>query len=348
MTGPRILIRADAAPEIGGGHVMRCLSLARALAARGAQCAFLTNAGAAEAAPALARSGFTHASVLAALKPPFDILIADHYGISAPDETALKAASGARAVAVIDDLADRPHACDLLIDHNYGKTAAVYAGRLPPHATVLAAADYALLGPGYAQARDAALTRRASGGEAKRVLIALGMMDAGAATLPALATVRLALPDAQVDVVTGPAARSRAVLEAAAEADPQIEFTADAEDMPARMTAADIAVGAGGGSALERCCLGLPSVILILADNQEKLAKALFAAGAGVAVDAREPGFETALCNALIFLAGDPARRETMSRAAAAICDGQGAARAADAILALAANGQPAAGLKSA
>jgi len=97
----------------------------------------------------------------------------------------------------------------------------------------------------------------------------------------------------------------------------------------------DIAVGAGGSSVWERAVLGLPSITLILADNQAPTAERLAAAGAMLAVDARAPGFEAALTDAWGRLIDDAALRWTLSQQASQLCDGRGAERVAEALLGL-------------
>jgi spore coat polysaccharide biosynthesis predicted glycosyltransferase SpsG len=95
----------------------------------------------------------------------------------------------------------------------------------------------------------------------------------------------------------------------------------------------DIAVGAGGSSVWERAVLGLPSITLILADNQASTAERLAVAQATLAVDVRAPGFEAALVGAWERLLGDRSLRWTLSQCASELCDGRGAERVAEAVL---------------
>jgi UDP-2,4-diacetamido-2,4,6-trideoxy-beta-L-altropyranose hydrolase len=133
----------------------------------------------------------------------------------------------------------------------------------------------------------------------------------------------------QVDIVLGTAAPSLATLASLASRDPRLTLHVDTRDMAALMAAADLAIGAGGSSLWERCCLGLPSLTLVLADNQQDAAAALAARGASEVVE------EGDLAARLAALVADPERLARMSEAAAALCDGQGAGRAAERLLAI-------------
>ncbi|HEX7761525.1 MAG TPA: UDP-2,4-diacetamido-2,4,6-trideoxy-beta-L-altropyranose hydrolase, partial [Caulobacteraceae bacterium] len=162
---PRVLFLADAGPLVGGGHVMRCLTLARALSEREAECAFVESRAAAQV---LGRFGWPAQAVVAmantedlaglvrwggAFAGSFqpDIVVVDHYGAGAAEEAVLRGSG--RRIAVIDDLADRPHACDLLLDPGFGRRREDYAGLVGETCEVLAGPDYALVRPEFADAR---------------------------------------------------------------------------------------------------------------------------------------------------------------------------------------------------
>jgi len=329
------LFRVDAGASLGGGHVMRCLTLADELKRRGGHCVFFTRYEALEIVPRLSRCGHEVNAVkgdeedlrrsMAQRKLHADWLVIDHYGLQAADETALR--RFARRILVIDDLADRPHDCDLLVDATIGRTADSYRGLVPPSARVLAGADYALLRPEFAAMRDAALTRRAQGLPARpRVLVSLGMTDVGAITarvVEALCAQRL---DVALDVVVARAAPSMARLGALAAQHSNIRLHHDVANMAELMAACDLAIGAGGQTSLERCALGLPSLILVLADNQRFYAAALAERGAARIVTAEH------IAAALADLLTAPAQSKSMAEAALHLCDAKGAARIAELI----------------
>lgn len=333
---PRILMRADARPELGGGHIMRCLSLARALDERGASIAFASTAGSADLVPALRRAGYP---VLDAASPgdtPFpaswregpDAILVDLYDSSSADETGMRAI--APIIAAIEDLPGRPHDCDLLIDQGFGRDRASYAGRVPPGSVLLLGPDMVPLRPEFARLRERSIMRRRSSAGIDRLLIAMGLTDVGGITSRIVRTARQALPDCLIDVVIGPSASSRPELEILCAADPRLNLAVDVDDIADRMCAADLAIGAGGGTALERCVLGLPSIVIVLADNQRPAAGALDTLGAARMVPL-DGNFDATLLASLKSV--DPETLASMSDAAAKVCDGEGASRIADTLL---------------
>lgn len=329
-----VLLLADFGPRVGGGHAMRGLSLARALARRGARVAMAASPGMAAAmAPfwppdvevvdclALLPQGPSLARQVGA-----DVVVIDHYRAEARFEAEFAGAQ----VVVIDDLADRRHAASLVIDPGLGRQAADYAA-LAPDARILAGPSFALLRPDFAAARPAALARRS--GEVSRLLISLGLTDVGAVTGEVVEALRRSAGELRFDVVIGAGAPSREGLAVLAATDDRVELHIDAPDMAGLIARADLAVGAGGSSVWERACLGLAGVTLILADNQAEHARALEAAGLTLAVDARRPGFEPALQQAVRRLIDDSILRRRFSAAGAKLCDGSGAERVAQAVL---------------
>lgn len=322
MTSPRVLFVADAGPAIGGGHVMRSLTLARALEARGAWCAFRSHPDGDAMLDVFARDLFRVED-----DRDFDAVVFDHYALSAPDHRAI---ARGRPTLVIDDLADRPLAADLVLDAGMTRRAHDYRGLVPDDCALLLGPGFAPIRPEFVALRQAALARRAEGGPVRRILISLGLTDVGGFTLPAVERLR---GTAEIDVVVGSQAESVAALEAIADADPAVTLHVDTRDM-ARLTAgADVAIGGGGSSSWERCVLGLPTLLLVLADNQLSAAVALAEAGAVIALDAAAE-FETGFDAAAARLIGEGHLRRRLSQAAAGICDGQGADRVADAFLA--------------
>lgn len=342
MAPRRILVFADCGPSIGGGHVMRCLTLARALAARGGEVAFAVNPfgqGVLEAFGARATTVFpvaddparaTEAAAAWADRWGADWILLDHYFMTPGQEAALK---GVRRLAALDDRADRPRPADLLLDSGYGRTAADYADLLPAGATVLAGPAQAPVRPEFAAHREAALKRRREGGHLRHVLISLGLTDVDGITGRVVGLLRPLFPELMFDVVLGGAAPSLPALRDRAKADQCLRLHVDSQAMAERMAEADIAVGAGGSSTWERAVLGLPTVSVSLADNQRPMAQALAADGLILTADASNAGFEAALADAVRRLANEPALRRVMSDGTAAMCDGLGAERFAAALL---------------
>ena len=349
-TGWQVAIRTDAGQLIGGGHVMRCLTLADALAEHGAKVTFVTAAmpdplarrieGAGHgiaritAEPGLTREGAdwhdpplndeaqrrdAEAS-MEAIGGTADWVVVDHYLLGrAWEEAARKAA---RQILVIDDLANRPHDCDILLDQTLGRAESDYASLVQAHTKVLAGPHYALLRPEFARERPAARKRRAQAHPPRRILVSLGTMDIGGATAQAVEAVLAAAPECAVDVILGESAPSMDKLGSLAASNPRVALHVDSSNVAELMRDADIAVGAAGTSSWERCCLGLPAIVLVLAENQRPSADALAAAGAALVIDAA--GRVGSILPALLH---DPQALQAMSAAAFAICDGSGASR---------------------
>jgi len=327
-----VLFFADCGARIGGGHVMRSLTLAEAAADLGAVCAF---AAPPEAAAILAAFGSGRVEALPASATTAnaaglasqwraDWVVVDHYRLALADEGALRAPG--RRIAVIDDLAERPRDCDLLLDPSYGRTANAYTGLIPPAAAVLTGPQYALVRPQFAAARPPALARRKDA-PVRRALVSLGLTDVGGVTAQVVEALAPHLGEMLLDVAVGRSAPSLERLQALAAADRRIRLHVEVRDMAALMTAADMAVGAGGSSTWERCCLGLPTLTLVLADNQRPLAAAFDRDGISPAVDLG------GLADAWRGMAGDAALRLRLSQASAALCDGLGAGRVAEALV---------------
>ena len=209
-------------------------------------------------------------------------LVVDHYALDARWERTLR--SNCDRLMVIDDLADRPHVCDLLLDQSFGHGTADYGGLVPQSCVVLLGPRYALLSDEFAKLRDYSLQRRAEP-EIKALLIAMGGVDRSNATgrvLDALRESQLAT-DIVVKVVMGPSAPWLNEVRAASAHMPcRTDVLRGVQDMAQLMADSDIAIGAAGGTSWERCCLGLPTILLVLARNQDRVARALSASGAAI------------------------------------------------------------------
>jgi UDP-2,4-diacetamido-2,4,6-trideoxy-beta-L-altropyranose hydrolase len=330
----RVLFAPAAGRGVGGGHVMRCLTLAEALAARGATCIFAVNADGQEIIDRFGGGRFeAQNSGLDTLlrTQAFDTLVIDNYALSADQERPLR--GFVRTLAVIDDLADRPHLADLLIDSAYRRERADYDGLLLDTAERLVGPAYALVKSTFGQHRAAALARPIAQ-TPQRLFLAFGLSDVGGIAGRAAAAVRARHPDVHIDLALASNAQSASSLKARAETDPALYLHVDATNIADLMASADLAIGAGGASTWERACLGLPTLALIVADNQRPTIQRLATDGALLAVDLRDEAFEAAFDRALNRLWA-PDLRSVLRRRSSALCDGLGAERVADALLAL-------------
>ena len=227
---------------------------------------------------------------------------------------------------VLDDGPGRCHDCDILLDQNLGAQSDAYRGFIPANSLLLTGPSYALLRPQFLGARRKALERRSAGGPARRLLISLGAADPSNIASRVIAA-SAALP-LEIDVVLGSAsAQEKAVLALASSHDLPVRVHVDVDDMAALMTAADFAVGAGGSTSWERCCLGLPSLIIVLAENQRQIAASLGQAGAALNLGMVASLTSQHLTAALKMLHFDQNLRSAMAAKAATICDGDGTKR---------------------
>ncbi|RJF98620.1 UDP-2,4-diacetamido-2,4,6-trideoxy-beta-L-altropyranose hydrolase [Noviherbaspirillum saxi] len=288
-------IRTDSSTAIGTGHVMRCLTLADALRAAGARVVFACRDLPGNLNAYISSKGYAvhtlagienlvweedaaHMKALLASEPTApDWLIVDHYALDARWESAIRPSVG--RIMVIDDLANRRHDCDLLLDQNFYPDAELrYRALVPPHGTQLLGPRHALLRPEF---NDAARYRKKRDGAISQIFIFFGGSDPTNETEKALCAIRkLDRADLHLDVVVGNANPNRDRIEALCAQIPNAAFHCQIANIATLMTRADLAIGAGGASTWERCYLGLPALTIIVADNQAETTRALADIGA--------------------------------------------------------------------
>jgi UDP-2,4-diacetamido-2,4,6-trideoxy-beta-L-altropyranose hydrolase len=223
---------------------------------------------------------------------------------------------------VIDDLADRPHNCDLLLDQTLGRTRQDYAGLIEQGTPALTGSQYALLRPEFAQWREFSLARRIKS-QFKNLLITMGGVDKDNATgkiLDALKTCQLP-SGLSITVVMGLQAPWFGHVQAQAAQMPwPTQVLVSVNNMAQLMAGSDLAIGAAGSTSWERCCLGLPVIQLIVADNQKEAAKMISDANAAILLNSVADLEE-------IIQQFDSEKMQCMAASASIICDGRGAAR---------------------
>ena len=316
---------------------MRCLTLAETLAARGLVCAFAVN-GSGAALMKRFGAGFAlyRQDVGSALQAgDFDAMVIDDYGVAAEQEAAFRQQVG--VLAVIDDMADRAHLADLLIDPGYGRKAADYGGLLPQSAVLLTGPTYALVRPSFVALRSGMLARPIVPAP-KRLFMSFGLSDVDGIAGRAAAAVRARYPDVVVEIALGSDAESAMALRSRAKADHALHLYFDAQNIAELMAGADAAIGAGGASTWERACLGLPTLAVVIADNQRRVISRLETDGAVLAIDLLDANFDRMFVESLEKLWAPDVRAALRIRSAA-LCDGLGGERIADAILQLTAPG---------
>lgn len=250
---------------------MRCLSLANVLRARGAEVWFACAALTASLASILGDEGHRLMQPSDLARQTWDWLVVDHYALDEHFESSMRRA--ATNILVIDDLANRRHECDVLVDQNlYEGMNERYIGLVPPHAKTLVGPAYTLLREEFARSRS--IVHRE--GPIRTLLVCFGGSDPTDETTKVLEALRkCARAGLRVKVLTGPASKRRTELQALAEQIPGVDLVNRNDSVASLMLQADLAIGGGGSMTWERCCLGLPALVVAVAPNQVEGARTL-------------------------------------------------------------------------
>lgn len=304
MAKTYIAFRVDASNQIGTGHFMRCMTLADELKMQGAQIRFisrnlpthlsdmLTEKGmeylplsiddSKEAVDELAHASWlgtgqaqdAQATILALEDQSWDWIVVDHYALDERWESTVR--ESCKKLMVIDDLADRQHDCDVLLDQNYySDMQARYINKVPEHCQLLLGPRYALLREEFRTLREKIKVRT---GDVKKILVFFGGVDADNYTSLAMQALAELNSKQQVDIVIGSQHPNREQIRQACITYGficHVQTTRMAE----LMAEADLSIGGGGTAIWERCAMGLPSIIIVMAKNQSKAAIDLDAFG---------------------------------------------------------------------
>lgn len=363
----RFVFRCDASLDIGTGHVMRCLTLAHRLVTAGDNCQFICRKIPGNLISHIEYSGFPVISLPAEMNPkdfgdgtfnevtsdafslgyglnsdaeltlqliadmPVDWVVVDHYSIDIRWERHIR--PSCRRLMVIDDLANRLHDCDLLVDPNLGRNVSQYISLVPTYCTVLAGPLYALLRADFSKLRNRSLERRENA-KLENILIFMGGIDRPNATslvLNALNNCELPV-DISVTVVMGSNAPwLEEVRCLALQMRYPVAIHVNTESMALLMGNCDLVIGAAGGASWERCCLGVPSLIVVLADNQWSGALALEHSGSARLI--KDVNTISSMLPPILVELQMPSILRQLSKSSASVTDGLGVERVHDAIL---------------
>lgn len=352
----RVVIRVDASVEMGMGHLMRCMSIANTLKDDGTEVFFLLRSHAAALVSLIEANGHKvgllpdpphrnadaadagHArwlpttwerdaeQTLEAIDQvgPVDWLVVDHYALDARWERLQRQL--VPRILSIDDLADRPHDCDVLLDQNFVSDMETrYQGRVPVECRELLGPRYALLRREFAEERKSMIARS---GEVHRILVCYGGSDPANETAKALNAIKsLSHNSVAVDVVIGRSNPHAELISRLCAELPQAELHLDAHNMAELLRRADLALGAGGGMSWERCCLGLPTIAIDIAANQIGALTGLARIGALVYLGSAASVTQKAITRAIQSLLDDPNRTRQMGEIAQELVDGEGSHR---------------------
>ncbi|UOE55167.1 UDP-2,4-diacetamido-2,4,6-trideoxy-beta-L-altropyranose hydrolase [Cytobacillus oceanisediminis] len=299
-----VVIRTDSSLQIGTGHVMRCVTLAKQLEREGANIIFVCRDFPGNSIPFLIDQGFDVFTLaisdeiqnhwqwirenwikdvqetklaLKSINQKVDLLIIDHYGIDTVWESELRL--DVKHIMVIDDLANRPHDCDILLDQNYYPNLNVRYKGLVPDSCIQ------LLGPNYVLLRDEFLfidqSKIKRDGNIENVLIFFGGTDPTEETLKTIKAIQeRAYSAIKFNVVVGLNNPRKDLISELCETMENVSYFCQVKNMAELMMNADLAIGAGGTTSWERCFLGLPAITIVVADNQSELSTAIAEKGA--------------------------------------------------------------------
>lgn len=339
MRAPWLVVRVDAGPAVGAGHAMRCLALAQTWRVEGGEVIFVMRDIMPWVGARLKREGIPVSLVHPGLDPVDDArltvrmarevgadwLLVDGYGFGATYQRSIRKLGG--RVAAIDDLGQiGRHEADVIIDHNLGATASFYEGS-PREA-------HLLLGPRYVLLRQE-FTKWAGGESqipvvARRLVISLGGSAAPAVlgtVLPALAdVVRRIGGEITVVVVAGTGEVEERVCRSAGEG-VAVRLVPPGPEMPALLAQADLGITGSGTTVWEAAFLGLPILIVVLADNQRRVAEGLSRAGLAISLGWHETLQAAGVGRMVAEVMRDAGLRAEMSRRGRALVDGEGPAR---------------------
>ena len=352
----RVAFRVDGGISTGAGHVVRCLALAERLRSLDWEVHFVCRAHEGHFGAQIAEGGFAlhllpatdaspeqhdraselrwlgaswqhdaaqTAELLAVLRPAW--LVVDHYGIDARWEEAQLAHAG--QILAIDDLADRPHIANLLVDQNLQPDAHRYRDRVPPACRKLLGPHYALLRSEFAAQ---AARARHRGGPVKRILACVGGADPKN-VLPTVVAAWAALGPGRphLDIAVGAQTPNLARLRELCRAHDDCSLHVEAENMAELVHEADLLFCAGGSINWERCCLGRPAVLTQIASNQADNLRLLTRARTGVSVGDAQQLDADSLTAVMRRVIARPSLLRRLGERSARLVDGRGAVRVA-------------------
>jgi UDP-2,4-diacetamido-2,4,6-trideoxy-beta-L-altropyranose hydrolase len=354
----KIVIRTDASPLIGSGHLMRCLTLADILARKGASVSFVMR----RLAGHLTEPVRQHGQLLHLLPSPSeplsaypfpenhtawlgvdwqtdatetidaichegtstDLLIVDHYALDGRWESIV--GRYCRKLMVIDDLADRTHLCDILLDQNLRPDAhRRYGSLVPSECQTLFGPRFALLRDEFARHREQ-VTRHAK--TLRNILIFFGGSDPHNLTTLTLRALRQVLtPRTTVDVIIGPVNNHAEAITASADRLDSCTVHENVTEMAPLMIQADFCIGGGGSTTWERCCLGLPTVVVASSESELQLSEHLASLGIGLCAGSYRSLTVDRLADALRTVFDDPQVLASWSAKGMKLVDGRGTER---------------------
>lgn len=321
----KAFFRFEASPSVGAGHAIRSCVIADALIEEGWTCYLVTSKDSYDFIPDLKRFNRINPEDFYENPVSHDLLVIDHYGLDYQYEKYFR--TYAKKILVIDDLANRNHDCDILLDQTYGRAPEDYRPLVPENCKILTGSDYVLLRKEFIEMRPKSLEKRRQTKEIKKILISMGGGDSVGFTLKALEMIKESGFRGEIDIVLGFHLTGRAEVDAFMQTMPNIYTIHVNPTMGKLMYEADLCIGAAGSSIWERCCLGLVTCMVILSQDQALIASNLHNINAAInlgkidEVNAADAGTQ------IKDIMNHPKKIQKMRESSSVICDGLGIKR---------------------
>jgi len=331
-----VVIRVDSSLEIGTGHVMRCLTLAEQLRKSGFRVHFICRQMEGNISKLITEKGFnlfeiqsenitniykwyqenwqqdafTVINLIKESMLQFDIMIVDHYGLDVNWESTVK--PFIKNLMVIDDLANRKHDCNILLDQNYKVNFEIkYKGLVPNDCKLL-------LGPNYVLLRDEFVVKanfvRPRSGQINRILVFFGGTDPTNETIKTLKALSKINKNIKIDIIIGATNNNRYAIKTLCDKYNNFQLYSQVDNISEFMGNADLAIGAGGATTWERCFMGLPSLTIVIADNQKEVTDSVAILGATINLGDSAAVDETTIYNHVKKLLKNPKIVENISK----------------------------------
>jgi len=284
-----IFIRVDSSTKIGYGHFMRCMALADTLQ-KNFEINFITRSLEGSLISDIQKKGFgifrfysnsekinekndaqKTISLIKKHSGPKNILIVDNYQLSKKWETDVK--PFVHKLIVIDDLSNRSHNCDLLIDQNlHTKVNGLYKGLIPSNCIKLIGPKFSMIRKEFRMMRKSVKPRTFP---IKKILVSFGGSDIENQTLVALNSIKKMNGKINVDVVVGKANKCKKTLKIFCNKNKHFTYYEQIDNIADLMLSSDLSIGSSGSTTWERCCLGLPAIVSISSNDQRDIANSL-------------------------------------------------------------------------
>lgn len=344
-----VIIRVDASVEIGLGHVMRCLTLAGGLVKQGFNVEFICRATNGHAANYIVQKGYKiflldeikeslwnftsmnwiddaieTKNYINSLEGTIDLLIVDHYSIDERWENFIR--PYVNTILVIDDLANRQHCCDILLDQNY------YFDRQTRYESLVPENCLRLLGPKYALLRDEFMDLVSLVNPKKQLQHILLFMGGSDPTNETEKVIKYILPIISkrkiiVDVVVGSINIHKNKIKKICSEQKYLNYYCQIDNIAELMMKADFCIGAGGATTWERCALGLPTATVVIAENQRKITEDVAKYGACYYLGDLESFTQENVQKVLLNSMSNIDKLNTMSKRCRKLVDGKGTSR---------------------